>query len=177
MKCEAMALARIGGEYQQPVTRALLVGSFVDAYFGGTLPQFMQENPELFTRKNQLKSEFCKANDMIGRIKSDPLFMRFMSGEKHRIMVFEMPGVPGTVWKMKMDSYLEGICITDLKVVAEFRGLPLWRYDLQRGCLSNRSGGRNRGKAAILSGAGNQGAGNGPGYFPDSAVCPELGPR
>ena len=30
-----------------------------------------------------------------------------------------------------MDSYLEGICITDLKVVANFKSLPLWRYDLQ----------------------------------------------
>ena len=127
-KCEAMALSKIRGEYQQPITRALLVGSFVDSYFEGTLPQFMQDNPELFTRKNELKSEFRKANEIIGRIKADPLFMRFMSGEKQRIMTFGLFGVP---WKMKMDSYLEGICITDLKVVANFRSLPLWRYDLQ----------------------------------------------
>lgn len=128
MKCEAMALAKIRGDYQQPVTRALLVGSFVDSYFEGTLPQFMQENPELFTRKNELRSEFRKANEIIGRVKADPLFMRFMGGEKQRIMTFEMFGVP---WKMKMDSYLPGECITDLKVVANFKTLPLWRYDLQ----------------------------------------------
>ena len=127
-KCEAMALAKIRGDYHQSVTRALLVGSFVDSYFEGTLPHFMQENPELFTRKNELKSEFKKANEIIGRIKSDPLFMQFMGGEKQRIMAFEMFGVP---WKMKMDSYLPGICITDLKVVANFKNLPLWRYDLQ----------------------------------------------
>lgn len=130
-RCEAMALAKIQGKYQQPVTRALLVGSFVDAYFEGTLPGFMQDNPELFTRKNELKSEFRKANEIIGRVKADPLFMRFMSGDKQRIMTFEIFGVPDTAWKMKMDSYLEGICITDLKVVANFRSLPLWRYDLQ----------------------------------------------
>lgn len=129
VKCEAMAVAKIRGEYQQPITRALLVGSFVDSYFEGTLPQFMQDNPELFTRKNELKSEFRKANEIIGRIKSDPLFMRFMSGEKQRIMTFEV--FPDIAWKMKMDSYLEGICITDLKVVANFKSLPLWRYDLQ----------------------------------------------
>ena len=128
MKCEAMALAKIRGDYQQPVTRALLVGSFVDSYFEGTLPQFMAENPELFTRKNELRSEFRKANEIIGRVKADPLFMQFMSGEKQRIMTFGMSGVP---WKMKMDSYLPGICITDLKVVANFKTLPLWRYDLQ----------------------------------------------
>lgn len=127
-KCEAMALAKIRGDYQQPVTRALLVGSFVDSYFEGTLEQFMTENPELFTRKNELKSEFRKANEIIGRVKADPLFMQFMSGEKQCIMTFELFGVP---WKMKMDSYLPGVCITDLKVVANFRNLPLWRYDLQ----------------------------------------------
>lgn len=128
MKCEAMAMAKIRGEYQQPVTKALLVGSFVDSYFEGTLKQFMEKNPELFTRKNELKSEFRKANEIIGRVKADPLFMQFMSGEKQRIMVFTLFGVP---WKMKMDSYLPGTCITDLKIVANFKNLPLWRYDLQ----------------------------------------------
>lgn len=127
-KCEAMALAKLRGDYQQPVTRALLVGSFVDSYFEGTLDIFTAENPELFTRKNELRSEFRKANEIIGRVKSDPLFMQFMSGEKQRIMTFDLFGVP---WKMKMDSYLPGTCITDLKVVANFKGIPLWRYDLQ----------------------------------------------
>lgn len=128
LKCEAMAMAKIRGEYRQPVTRALLVGSFVDSYFEGSLPQFMKENPELFTRKNELRSEFKKANGIIARIQSDPLFMRFMGGEKQKIMTFELFGV---AWKMKMDSFLPGICITDLKVVANFKSLPLWRYDLQ----------------------------------------------
>ena len=53
MKCEAMAMAKIRGEYERPVTRALLVGSFVDSYFEGTLPGFMQENPGIFTRRNE----------------------------------------------------------------------------------------------------------------------------
>jgi len=131
MRCEAMALAKIRGEYRQPVTKALLVGSFVDAYFEGTLPQFMQENPELFTSKNELRSEFRKANEIIGRVKTDPVFMQFMSGEKQKVLTFEMFGVPAVTWKMKMDSYLPGMCITDLKVVANFRNLPVWRYDLQ----------------------------------------------
>lgn len=128
VKCEAMAMAQLRGEYQRPMTRALLVGSFVDSYFEGTLPRFMAENPELFTRKNELKSEFRKANEIIGRVKTDPLFMRFMGGDKQKIITFEAFGVP---WKMKMDSYLPGMCITDLKVVANFKTMPLWRYDLQ----------------------------------------------
>lgn len=128
MKCEAMAMAKISGSYKPEMTKALLTGSFVDSYFEGTLEQFIKENPAVFTRKQELKSEFRKANEIIARIKNDELFMRFMSGEKQSIMTFELFGVP---WKMKMDSYLPGICITDLKVVANFRSLPLWRYDLQ----------------------------------------------
>lgn len=128
MKCEAAALAKIQGEYNSPPTRAMLVGSFVDSFFEGTLDRFKCENPAIFTRKSELKAEFRKANEIICRIKDDSLFMQFMSGEKQKILTFEMFGVP---WKMKMDSFSEGICITDLKVVQNFRNLPLWRYDLQ----------------------------------------------
>ena len=128
MKCEAAALARIRGEYNPPPTRAMLVGSFVDAWAERTLEAFKRENPAIFTRKSELKAEFRKADEIIGRIKADPLFMQFLSGEKQKILTFEMFGVP---WKIKMDSFSEGICITDLKVVQNFRNLPLWRYDLQ----------------------------------------------
>ena len=128
MQCEAMAMAKIARVYKPAMTRAMLVGSFVDAYFEGTLEQFMKENPEIFTRKNELRSEFHKANEIIARMKNDELFMRFMSGEKQKIMAFELLG---TTWKMKMDSYLPGTCITDLKVVAKFKTLPFFRYDIQ----------------------------------------------
>ena len=124
MQCEAMALAKIRGEYRPEMTRAMLTGSFVDSYFEGTLDQFMKDHPAVFTRKQELRSEFRKANEIIARIRSDELFMKFMSGEKQRIMTFDLFGVP---WKMKMDSYLPGICITDLKVVARFKSLPFWR--------------------------------------------------
>jgi hypothetical protein len=128
LNCEGMALASIRGEYKRPMTRALLIGSFVDAYFEGTLNEFMNEYPEVFTMKNDLRAEFKKANEIIGRVKSDPLFMKFMSGEKQRILTFKMFGAK---WKIKMDSFVSGTCITDLKVVANFKGLPNWRYDIQ----------------------------------------------
>ena len=128
MKCEAAAMAKIRREYEPPVTKSLLVGSFVDSYFEGTLDKFIAEHPEVFTRKAELKSEFRKANEIIARCTSDPLFMKFMSGKKQKIMTFDLFGAK---WKMKMDSYLPHICITDLKVVANFRVIPFWRYDLQ----------------------------------------------
>ena len=128
MKCEAMAMAKLRGEYKPAMTRAMLTGSFVDSYFEGTLDLFINEHPAVFTQKQELRSEFKKANEIIARINQDDTFLRFMSGEKQRIMTFELFGYP---WKMKMDSYLPGICITDLKVVQKFRTLPQWRYDHQ----------------------------------------------
>ena len=47
LECEAAAMANINGKYQRPVTKALLVGKFVDAYFEGTLDEFLKENPAL----------------------------------------------------------------------------------------------------------------------------------
>ena len=128
MSCEARAMAEISGEYVRPVTRALLVGSFVDRYFEGTLEDFMKENPAIFTRKKELRAEFKRANKIIETVKTDPKFMDAMSGEKQRIFTFELFGVK---WKAKLDSYNAGKAITDLKVVAKMYQLPQWRYDLQ----------------------------------------------
>lgn len=128
MQCESMAMAKIRGEYVEPITRAMLVGSFIDRYFEGALPQFITEHPELFTLKKQLRAEFRHAYEIINRIESSPKFMQYMSGEKQKILTFEMFGVP---WKMKMDSFLENICITDLKVVQNLKSLVFYRYDLQ----------------------------------------------
>lgn len=36
-KCEAMAMARVRGEYEQPTTKAMLIGTLVDRWFEGTL--------------------------------------------------------------------------------------------------------------------------------------------
>lgn len=128
MRCEAMSMAKIMGEYEHPMTRAMLVGSFIDRYMEGTLPQFITEHPELFTLKRQLRAEFRHAYEIINKIESSPKFMNYMSGEKQKILTAEMFGVQ---WKIKMDSFLPKICITDLKVVARTERLPDWRYDLQ----------------------------------------------
>ena len=128
MICEARAIAELNGEYKRPVTRALLVGSFVDHYFEGTLDDFMKENPAIFTRKHELRAEFKRANEIIKIVKEDVKFMDSLSGEKQRIFTFDLFGVP---WKAKLDSYNPGKAITDLKVVARMYKLPQWRYDIQ----------------------------------------------
>lgn len=127
-KCEAMALAKINGEYQQKTTKAMLVGLFIDNWMDGTLEQFKKEHPEVFTKRQMLRSEFRKADEIIKRIQKDERFVKYLSGEHQKIMTAEFCGVP---WKIKIDSYHEQICIADLKVVANFYNMPRFRYDLQ----------------------------------------------
>ena len=138
--CEEMALAKMKGEWEEEKTIPLLVGSYVDSYFEGTLEQFKTENPELFTKKRTLRSEYRKADDIIDRIERDRLFMRYMSGEKQRIFTADLFGAK---WKAKLDSYIPGKCIVDLKVMQSLRkahythdfGLMdfvrYWGYDIQ----------------------------------------------
>ncbi len=128
-KCEAMAMAKIRGEFGQKQTKAMLIGTLVDRWFEGTLEKLRQESPNIFyCRNGALRADFRKADEIIKRVQQDERFMQYMSGEKQKILTFKMFGVP---WKMKMDSFVEGICITDLKVVQNFKSLVFWRYDLQ----------------------------------------------
>ena len=129
LQCEAMAMAKINGTYKTQTTTAFLVGSYVDAYFEGTLEELKKEYySAIYTKQNTLRADFKKAEEIITRVEKDPLFMKFMSGEKQKIFTAEMFGVP---WKIKIDSYHEGICIVDLKVVRNLKTLPIWRYDIQ----------------------------------------------
>lgn len=112
--CEARATAKINGEWKDKITKSMLVGSFVDSYFEGTLDSFLKENQECFlkTIPSELKAEYRKANTMINRCLKDEYFMSTMSGEKQVIMTGFLFGCE---WKIKIDSYLPGKAIVDLK--------------------------------------------------------------
>lgn len=138
-RCEAGALAEIKGEYEREKTTSLLVGSYVDAHFEGTLDLFKAKNPEIFTRSGDLKSEYKKAENIIQRIERDKLFTEFMSGAKQVIKTGEIEGVPV---KIKMDSYFHGDKIVDLKIMKDFAPIYVegkgrlnfieaWGYDIQ----------------------------------------------
>ena len=138
-KCEAAALAELTGEYQREKTVSLLVGSYVDAHFEGTLDVFKAQNPEIFTKKGELKAEYRKAEEIIQRIERDPLFVTFLSGESQVIMTGEIEGVPV---KIKIDSYHAGKMLVDLKIMKDFQPvyvpeqgrlswIEAWGYDLQ----------------------------------------------
>lgn len=138
--CEACALAKIKGEWEQELTTPLLVGSYVDAHFEGTLDVYKAQHPELFTKAGCLKADFCQAEEIITRIERDDFFMQFMAGEKQSIFTGELFGVP---WKVKIDSLVREVCLTDLKVMRALRDsfwvkdfgyvsfVSYWGYDLQ----------------------------------------------
>lgn len=138
--CEARAIATLNGEYEKETTLAMLVGSYVDSYFEGTLDKFKAEHPDCFTQKGELKAPYKRAEKMIARCERDELFMQTMSGEKQKIMTGYLFGCE---WKIKMDSYIPHDAIVDLKTSADIHKawkvadygtcsfVEYWSYTLQ----------------------------------------------
>lgn len=133
MKCEAAAMAQLRGEWESPKTTALLVGSYIDSWFEGTLDEFKAANPEIYTKTGKLKADFVQAEDIIAFVQKDPMFMRYMAGKKQIILTAE---IFGTKWKIKIDSYHPDK-IVDLKVMRSMERImgksfvEHWGYDLQ----------------------------------------------
>ena len=65
-----------------------------------------------------MKSDYKQAENIIARIERDKYFMKYISGQKQVIMTGELFGAK---WKIKMDSYIPGVAIVDLKVMAPLR--------------------------------------------------------
>lgn len=129
--------------YKSIPSEAMLVGSYVDSYIEGTLDNFREKHPNIFSSrgatKGELKSEFKYAEKICEFITKDKVFSQFMSGEKQVIMTGEIAGVP---FKIKMDSYSPSIAINDLKVMRSVTGrdgayvdfITPWGYDIQMAC-------------------------------------------
>ena len=160
-KCEAAAMAELRGEWNRPNSTALLVGSYVDAYFSGELEQFTAEHPEIYTKQKTLKADFQKAHDICERLNRDELARLLLDGKHQTIKTGKIAGV---WYKTKSDSLLtarqvEAICkkfpevrnivpfggamIVDLKCMKDFEDIwdedqhekvnfvEFWGYDLQ----------------------------------------------
>lgn len=160
-RCESAALAELRGEWNRPSSTALLVGSYVDAYFSGELEQFTAEHPEIFTKAGTLKADFQKAHDICERLNRDELARLLLAGKHQTIKTGKIAGV---WYKTKSDSLLnarqvEAICkkfpevrnivpfggamIVDLKCMKDFEDIwdeeqrekvsfvEFWGYDVQ----------------------------------------------
>jgi hypothetical protein len=140
-KCEECGLAELNGDYERPETDALLIGSYVDAYFSGELKEFIDKNGSKMVKKDgrTLLAKFEQANIMIKRVEADPLMREFLKGEKQVIRTGELFGVP---WKIKIDVLNEKR-IVDVKAVKDFEDvydpaygskrswIEYWGYDIQ----------------------------------------------
>lgn len=138
--CETMAMAKLRGEWKQEMTIPLMVGSYVDAHFEGTLDVFKAQHSEILKKNLELKSEYLKANDIINRIENDAYFMKYMAGKKQIVMTADFFGAS---WKCKIDSLLDPLCIVDLKIMKSLKEsfwvkdygrmsfVHYWGYDIQ----------------------------------------------
>ena len=152
-KCEAMAMAKLKGEYEQPKSKALLLGSFVDEMLTGTKKsknKFIVENrSELFQKSSKINklddnglatlyndyglnifhddykplTDIVQALETIERIKKQPLMMQHFKSKHQVIMTGEIAGVP---FKIKMDNYKPGEFISDGKYMASLRSPNLF---------------------------------------------------
>ena len=138
-KCPNMAMSEMRGKYVREETPALLVGSYVDAYFDNELEQFKATHPALFKKDGSLKAEYIQAEQIIERMKRDPLMMKYLTGgQRQVIMTGEIEGVPV---KIKVDT-LHPDKIVDGKIVKDFAPIYVedkgrlmwweaWNYDTQ----------------------------------------------
>jgi len=139
VKCPAMAMAKINGEYTQERTRALILGSYVDEMLTGTaesLAEFIEQNrADLFKRNGEPLADVLQADKAIARVRQQPLMMKYLNAHHQVIATGEIEGVP---FKGKFDSYAPGEFIADLKYLKSLRSPNLfqnivdhYRYDLQ----------------------------------------------
>lgn len=139
MKCPAMAMAKLNGDYIEETGRALILGSYVDEMLTGTRKsqmKFLEENQsELFKKNGEPYADVQQAMDTIERIRQQPTMMYYLGGKHQAIMTGEIEGVP---FKIKMDSFDPEAYITDLKYMASLRSpnlfqpmIKYWGYDIQ----------------------------------------------
>lgn len=113
LTCEAMAIAKMVGEWNPPPTIERMVGSYVHAWNEGeeALKQFKASTPEMFNKNGTMKAQFLFADQMIETLENDELCMAYLEGQKEVIMTAEMFGCE---WKIKIDTYRPD-AIVDLK--------------------------------------------------------------
>lgn len=125
--CEAKEIARLNGLYVPETTKAMLIGSILDCLWelddmsiedkiGIIADKFPECVSSRGATKGELKTEYKQAIQLYQRTLKDPLFCQFMSGDKQTIMTGEINGLP---FKIKMDSFIDGKCIVDLKTTQD----------------------------------------------------------
>lgn len=139
LDCPSRMVAEMNGDMPHKQTTSMLVGSYVDAYFSGEFPEFMEAHPEIRnSRTGELKADYKHADKIINRARRDEFFMEFLNAPlKQQILT---GWIGGHEWKVKIDALHEDK-IVDLKVMKDMKAvwnqgerksfMDAWRYPLQ----------------------------------------------
>ena len=125
MRCEAMAKAKVDGEFELAVTDAMLIGSYFESIVEGTHEQFQQSHPEMFRKgtedlldTSKLLKVYADAWRMYDAVKDSELWQSLVTrGETQKIVVGDIEGVP---FKGMLDVYNVGHSIVDIKTTRSF---------------------------------------------------------
>jgi len=138
-QCQAKGIAEMNGLYARPETESLLLGTYIDAHFSGTMDELIERRgPDIVNKRTgEPKAKFVACEEAIRRAEQDPLFMEYMQGDKQLILTGELFGEE---WKVKPDV-LHKDRIVDLKYMRDTSSLFMdgerktfidaWGYDLQ----------------------------------------------
>ena len=138
LDCPAAAMAQIRGEYERPKTTALLEGSYIDAFFADTLSDWVDKHQECINKRSgELKAEYRKARIAAASAEADEGFMKYLGGEKQKIITGELFGIE---WKAKPDFVFQDK-IVDLKYMKDIKSVfkdgermtfvQAYKYDIQ----------------------------------------------
>lgn len=116
-QCELMAMAKLKGLYIRSESDAFLLGKYVHSWSEGTLEEFKESNPDLFSSrgatKGQLKATFQVGDTMVKSLEDDTNCMKFLSGDKEVIIQGELFGIK---WRGMVDVLnIEKGFFSDLK--------------------------------------------------------------
>ena len=116
-QCSARQVAIDTGKFDKPISKGMMVGKYVDAYFSGTIDVFKAENPQIFKKDGSFYAEYLGAYTVIETIKSDPLLLKYVKGDK---LQYEVKGkIGGDLFKGFIDSLHIDTAMVDLKIMAD----------------------------------------------------------
>ena len=125
MNCEAAAEAERRGYWKQETNTAMLVGSMVDAILTDDFSAFLEAHPEVRKKDGGLKADFVQAQQMAERALKDDFFRETLEGEHQKILTGEIGGL---MFKAKLDCYVPGVRIVDLKTTKDMKPVYIPNY-------------------------------------------------
>ena len=133
--CEAKAMAKLNGEWEEGDKQAFLIGSYVHSWSQSkkAFQKFISENRDkVYKGKNSDGDPYAyilKADKMIETIKNDPLIKKVRSGSKEIIITEELFGVP---FKAMVDIYNpKHETLIDLKTTKDIFGKVYSESEMQ----------------------------------------------